>query len=196
MTTIETSNRIEIFNPRKFIVWLLIVSSMMSFAGLTSAFIVMKGQGNKAFQPFLLPNIYIFSTVVVFISSLVLHYAYQEAKKNNIPKSKTFVFLTFILGLTFMVMQIMGFSELMNNNIRPLGTQAPWNSSLTFVIISLHMFHLFIAMIVLILLVIKSFSVQVFEKNIITFHNCVVFWHFLGILWVFLYLFLYFSLYK
>jgi cytochrome c oxidase subunit III len=190
----DLTNKIQVFHPRKFIVWILIVSSLMAFAGLTSAFIVMKSQGNKGFSHFELPPVYMLSTIVVLISSIVLHVGYNFAKKNKISSSKLLVLVTFLLGLGFVFLQVEGFSQLISNHVHPIGTQSPWNHSLTFVIICFHMFHLFIAMLVLILLLIKSFSDKVFNKNIVTFHNCVVFWHFLGILWVFLYSFLYISL--
>ncbi len=191
---ISHPKQIQVFNPRKFIVWLLIVSSLMAFAGLTSAFMVMKSQGSKVFQTFELPSIYFYSSFVVLISSIFLHFAYSKAKSNELKVSKFLVFITFLLGLVFVKMQITGFQELISNRVFPMGSGSPWNSSLTFVIISFHMFHLFIAMLVLILLLIKSFKEKVYERNIITFHNCVVFWHFLGVLWVFLYSFLYISL--
>jgi cytochrome c oxidase subunit III len=188
------NNTIKIFNPRKFIIWMLIVSSCMAFAGLTSAFMVMKSQGNKVFIPFQLPSIYSISTFVVILSSITLHFAYTFAKKSDIAKSKLLVLITFVLGVIFTVLQINGFYEINKLNISILGTQSPWNASLTFIVIIFHMFHLLLAMIVLIVLLIKSFAQKVFERNIITFHNCVVFWHFLGILWVYLYTFLYISL--
>lgn len=187
-------NRINVFNPRKFIIWLLIVSSIMAFAGLTSAFLVMKSQDNKVFQQFSLPDIYKLSTVVVLFSSILIHIAYNAAKKNEINKSKIFVLATFVAGLIFVVMQIKGFGVLIDNNVYWFGRLAPWNTSLTYTLIAFHMFHLFLAMLVLIILLIKSFKEKVYEKNLITFHNCVVFWHFLGVLWVYLYLFLYISL--
>lgn len=187
-------NRINVFNPRKFIIWMLVVSSVMSFAGLTSAFIVMQNQDNKVFQQFELPEIYKLSTLVVVISSLLIHFGYLQAKKNEISKSKLWVLATFVSGLVFVFLQIKGFGQLVDNQVYAFGSMAPWNSSLTYVLIGFHMFHLFLAMMVLIILLIKSFGEKVFQKNLITFHNCVVFWHFLGVLWVYLYLFLYFSL--
>jgi cytochrome c oxidase subunit III len=188
------SNTIKIFNPRKFIIWMIIVSSCMAFAGLTSAFIVMQSQGNKVFIPFQLPSVYLISTFIVLISSVSLQMAYNRAQQNLINESKVLVLITFLLGSAFAYLQVKGFYVLYDQNISLLGTQSPWNASLTFILIILHLFHLMLAMFVLILLLIKSFSKSMFDRNIITFHNCVVFWHFLGILWVFLYTFLYISL--
>ena len=148
----------------------------------------------KAYQVFDLPTVYLYSTLVVFISSVFLHFGYVEAKKLNINKSKLFVFLTFVTGLLFVYLQIEGFSALKDDNVFAGGSTTPWNASMTYLIISFHMFHLFIAMIVLIALLVKSFKERVFNNNIVTFYNCVVFWHFLGVLWGGLYLFLYLSL--
>ena len=95
----DLTNKIQVFHPRKFIVWILIVSSLMAFAGLTSAFIVMKSQGNKGFSHFELPPVYMLSTIVVLISSIVLHVGYNFAKKNKIWSSKLLVLVTFLLAL-------------------------------------------------------------------------------------------------
>lgn len=190
----EEKNINKVFHPRKFIIWLLIISSSMAFAGLISAFVVAKNDSKKAYQVFDLPSIYFISTLVVVVSSVLLHIAYNYAKNNQFTKSKLFVLVTFITGVLFVILQVKGFGELVDNNVFVGGPTTPWNASITYVIIAFHMFHLFIAMIVLIALMIKSFKEKVFNNNIVTFHNCVVFWHFLGILWGCLYLFLYLSL--
>ena len=194
MEIIQENNIQKVFHPRKFIVWMLIISSAMAFSGLVSAFIVAQNDSKKAYQVFELPSIYLYSTIVVLISSIILHYGYNLAKDNDVIKSKALVLVTFITGLLFVSMQILGFQDLIADNVFVGGSTTPWNASMTYLIISFHMFHLFIAMIVLIVLLVKSFKETVFKNNIVTFYNCVVFWHFLGILWVGLYLFLYFSL--
>ena len=51
IANLPTENNVnKVFHPRKFIIWLLIISSVMAFAGLTSAFIVAKNDMKKAYQ--------------------------------------------------------------------------------------------------------------------------------------------------
>lgn len=68
-------------HPRKFTLILLMVGMFMLFAGLTSALIVRRAEGNW-FQ-FELPVQFIYSTVMVLLSSLTMWLAYRGAKKMN-----------------------------------------------------------------------------------------------------------------
>ena len=42
----DDMNREQVFHPKKFLLWLLIVASVMLFAAFTSAYIVKRGDGN------------------------------------------------------------------------------------------------------------------------------------------------------
>lgn len=189
----NTVQRVEnVFNARKFIVWLLIVSSLMAFAGLVSAFVVMRFDNNRIWTTVDLPQVFLISTVIVFVSSIVMQLAYTAAKKNQIAKSKSLLVVTLLLGLLFGVLQYRGlFVEMFSNGFVFFGQYSTASSTFVYLFACLHMFHLLLTMFVVMLLLIKSFQESKYDRHIITFHNSVVFWHFLGVLWVFLYLFLY-----
>lgn len=182
----------KMFNAKKFIVWLLIVSSIMAFAGLVSAFIVMRYDDQRVWTSVKLPQVFLLSTLVVFMSSVVIHLGYNAFKKKEISKSRISLFITLALGFVFGGLQFKGlFVDFFNARYYFFGSSSTVSSTFVYLFACFHMFHLLITMLVVIVLLIKSFNQKQYERNIITFHNSVVFWHFLGVLWVFLYLFLY-----
>ena len=58
---------------KKMMLWFGIISLIMSFAGWTSAFVVSSSRPDwlKDFQ---LPNAFLFSTVIIVISSITIYY--------------------------------------------------------------------------------------------------------------------------
>ena len=70
-----TNNRIH---PKMFALLLGMASIVMMFSGLTSAFLVRKAQGN--WLTFKLPDVFLLSTAVIILSSVVLHFSYVFLK--------------------------------------------------------------------------------------------------------------------
>lgn len=66
------------------------------------------------------------------------------------------------------------------------------SSSYLWLITALHLAHIAVALLYLLSLVIRSFSGKINSENIIGLRMGVIFWHFLGILWIYLLLFLLF----
>ena len=58
-------------NPRKFILWLFIVSIIMLFAAMTSAYLVRRAEVN--WLEYDIPSIFKYSSVVLIASSLTMH---------------------------------------------------------------------------------------------------------------------------
>jgi cytochrome c oxidase subunit 3 len=73
-------------NPKKFMLWLAIASITMMFAGWTSGYLVRKAEGN--WHEFNLPNIFLYSTGVLVVSSAFMHLAVKAAKKITSIHSK------------------------------------------------------------------------------------------------------------
>ena len=65
----------------KQLLWIGIGSIIMFFAGLTSAYVVRKPQGN--WIEFLLPDWFLFSTITIIISSVILIIAKRRISHSN-----------------------------------------------------------------------------------------------------------------
>ena len=72
---------------KKNMVYVSIFSIIMVFAGLTSAYVVRKPQGN--WVDFLLPDWFLYSTIIIVLSSCTLFIAKKTI--NNQKKSSNFI---------------------------------------------------------------------------------------------------------
>ena len=81
------------------LVWFGIFSIVMLFAGLTSAYIVQKG--DIFWVKFPLPAGLWISTVIILVSSITMVLAVKTSKKRDNKKTMLFLIITLILGLLF-----------------------------------------------------------------------------------------------
>ncbi len=188
MSIEENSERQSAMHPQKFAVWLFIVSVIMIFAALTSAYIVRKGDGN--WMEFDLPPVLWVSTFVLLASSGTLHWAYLSAKKDNLEYVKIATIITTALGVLFLVLQLDAWGKLVENHVWFSGPSSNPAGSFLYVLTGLHGIHLVGGIIFLIIVLISSFKRKIHSKNLTLLEMCSTFWHFLDGLWIYLFLFL------
>jgi cytochrome c oxidase subunit 3 len=174
-----------VINPTKFVVWLLIVASVMLFASFTSAYIVRRGEGNWLL--FDIPKVFAYSTVIVVLSSIAIQWAYSAAKRDELGQVKIALFTTLALGIAFCVSQWMGWKELVANNIHFVGNPS---ESFFYVISGVHLAHMIGGILFLLVVIGKALNLNVHKKKILSLNLCVTYWHFLGAAWIYLYFFL------
>lgn len=170
--------------------WLGIVSMVMLFAGLTSAYIVRQGQGN--WVVFELPSEFYISTGLILISSVTMWMA-QSAIRNGEPAKLTrFLAISLLLGIGFVVSQFLGWGKLVDQKIFFAGTQSNASGSFMYAITGLHLAHLFGGLIILLVTLVKSVSGKYSKENYLGIQLASIYWHFLDLLWIYLFLFLVF----
>ena len=172
-------------NPRKFILWLFIVSIIMLFAAMTSAYLVRRAEGN--WLEYTIPAVFSYSSIVLVISSLSMHWAYVAAKKDNFGQLKTAITITFVLGVIFLYMQFQGWVELVDQKVFFVGNPA---GSFMYIFTGLHGFHLISGLVVLTVALIAAFRLRIHAKSLNQIQIAAVYWHFLDILWLYLFFFL------
>jgi cytochrome c oxidase subunit 3 len=182
---IEGAEQPIAMHPKKFALWLFIVTVVMIFASLTSAYIVRQSEGN--WLEFDLPEIFWYNSAIILLSSITLHWAYVSAKKDDLAKVRLGMILTSILGAIFLVGQWYSWGALVDRDVFFVGNPA---GSFLYVFTGLHALHLISGVIFLIIVLISSFRYQVHSKNMDTMEMCVTYWHFLGGLWLYLFMFL------
>ena len=181
---------------QRFYLWLMIIGIIMLFAAFTSAFIVRMAQGN--WLHFELPAQFRNSTFIVLLSSLPMWYAYRSAKKDNLLMVKAGLGLTMILGLIFVYNQYLGWQDMYDRGIvfSPTGEQTDVggvSGSYVILLAAVHLLHILGGIVFLAVVLIKSFLFKVHKKNLLSINMCNTYWHFVGFLWVYLFLFLYFA---
>lgn len=172
---------------QKFVLWLAIASMAMIFAALTSAFIVREGQ--KKWYEFELPMIFWISTAVLLISSITVNFAQSSAKKGNMKQAALFLLATLGLGIVFSVMQFVGWGQLADQGIRFVD---PNNLSGSFfiVITGTHLAHLLGGLLALLITWIRALTGKYTIHNYLGIKLAAIFWHFLDLLWLYLFVFL------
>ncbi len=173
---------------KKFLMWLFVIASFMMFAALTSGFIVYtEGNADRGIKV-LLPKAFIYSTVIIIISSLTMHMAYLSAKKLQFDKQKLFTILTILLGIAFFFSQYRAWVVLYNSGAYFVNYNA--SQSFIYVFTGAHLLHILAGLFML------AYTLLGKIKNIPQVHNLFrleitsIFWHFIDILWIYLYVFL------
>ena len=181
----EEPRRTFTMDPKKFILWLFIVSIIMLFGAFTSAYLVKKASGD--WLSIALPEIFYFNTVIIVMSSISMHIALMSARKNNIKLLQVALVITTVLGLTFLAGQYSGWQDLVKNNVFFVGHPS---GSFIYVLTGVHGIHLLSGVIFLIIVMAAAFSFKVHSKSKNWLQMCATYWHFLDALWLYLFIFL------
>ena len=175
-------------------------SIVMLFAGLTSAYIVSKGYLGSNWKSVQLPDAFLYSTILIALSSVFLIFSNKKYINKDEASSKNFLLIAVILGILFLISQYFGWISLINNEYFFVGSGNA--SSYVYIFSGVHLAHVLFGLFFLIHSLLKMMLLKNFDKNIIsnskffskestiTLKLKFWFWHFLGFLWVYLYGFL------
>ena len=192
---------IKVSKAKKMMLWFGMISITMTFAGLTSAFIVSSSRPDWL-DSFILPNWFTISTISIVLSSVFFQFAKFRLDKYvrvSLPENiniyiernnvNILLVLTILTAVIFVVSQFLGFSEIISQGYYFTGPESSVTTSYVYILVFLHLAHLFAGMIVL-TVVISKFNKQKYEKNKLGFELALIFWHFLGALWIYLFFFI------
>ena len=182
---VEEPSKPLAMHPKKFAMWLLIASVSMLFAALTSAYIVRQAEGNWLY--FELPAMLYWTTGVILLSSITLHLGYRYAKRDQIENLKLMVGITAALGLVFLAGQVMAWKDLVAHSVYFVGNPS---GSFLYVLTGLHGLHIVSALVYLVIVLISAYRLKISSHNLVQLEMCVTYWHFLGGLWLYLFVFL------
>jgi len=176
---------------KKMMLWFGIISLIMSFAGWTSAFVVSSSREDWL-KDFVLPEAFLISTLIIIISSITFILAKKSIQKNNRSQTTLFLLLTFFLGLFFIMNQLKGFQQIIDQGYNFTGPTSNVTMSYIYLIAVVHIVHVVVAMISLLVVIINHFKQRYNSNNLLGLELSATFWHFVDILWIYLFLFLYF----
>ena len=182
---IEEAKKPLSMHPKKFALWLFLVTVFMIFAALSSAYIVRQADGNWLL--FDLPNLFFMTTIVILVSSGTMHWAYLSAKKDNLETAKLAIGITTVLGIGFLIGQYLAWGEMVKGNIYLVGNPS---GSFVYVISGLHGLHIVGGLVFLLIVLVSLFQLKIHSKNLLRIEMCATYWHFLGGLWLYLFVFL------
>ncbi|GAA3977358.1 cytochrome c oxidase subunit 3 [Hymenobacter antarcticus] len=176
------------WHPKRVLLVLLIFSIVMMFAAFTSGYIVRRDEGN--WREFDLPASLLINSVLIALSSASMQWALLSARKDEISRAKTGLIITLVLGLAFLVGQYYSFGDLVAGNTYFGGADANPSGSFVYVLMGVHAFHLVTGLVFLAVVLRRTLNYQVHSRAMLSISNATLYWHFLGGLWLYLYLFL------
>ncbi|MBL7471991.1 cytochrome c oxidase subunit 3 [Robertkochia sediminum] len=176
---------------KKMMLWFGMISIAMMFAGLTSAYVVSKSRPDWL-QDFQIPAAFFYSTAAIVLSSLTFHLAGKAIKKEERQKSNVLLGITLALGLAFVVLQFVGFGEVIDAGYYFTGMESTVTTSFLYAIVFSHVVHVIAGILVLLVVIFKNFKGKYNPSQMLGFELGATFWHFLDFLWVYLIFFFYF----
>ena len=176
------------FAPKKFNMWIFIFTSFMLFAALSSGFIVYSGGKGHGLNV-IMPQVFMYSTAVLIISGITLILSSRAAKQLQFAKQRGLLWITFLLGITFLVLQLYGLYVLaIKMGVYFVDPNA--SRSFIYVFCGMHLLHIIAALIVVASTIRSTYKNTPQVKNLYRMEMTSIFWHFLDIIWIYLYVFL------
>ena len=183
---VEEAKKPRSMNPKKFALWLFMVSVMMLFGAWTSAYLVKRGE--PGWISFELPGEFWATTAIIIVSSITMIWAQSSARKDDLQQTKLAVAITTVLGLAFLVGQWLAWGKMIDMNQYFAGSNS--SSSFIYVLTGFHGLHIVSGVILLLIVLVSVFKYKVHSKNMLRMEMCSAYWHFLGGLWLYLFIFL------
>ena len=176
---------------KKMMLWFGIVSLIMSFGGLTSAFIVSSTREDWL-SNFELPSSFTASTIIIISSSIVLYFSKKALLKSQNQLSTSLLLGAFLLGVTFTYTQFSGFNEMIQSGYNFTGPTSNITMSYIYIIAVVHILHVVVGLICLIVVIMNHLKKKYSPTDKLGFDLASTFWHFVDVLWLYLFFFLYF----
>lgn len=175
---------------QKPLLWIGMASIVMTFAGLTSGYVVSRSaliEDNRWLE-FALPPQFAYATAAILLSTLTMIMAVSMAKKSMTKQSAVYVLASLLLGIAFLVLQWEGAKDLMDRGLFFTGGNSA--SSWVYVIAALHWAHVLSGIIVLFYTWLRARKGAYTKEDYQGLTVSAIYWHFLDGLWLYLYLFL------
>ena len=175
--------------PSKSAIWVAIAAIAMSFAALTSALVVRQGASTD-WHHLTLPPILYWNTLVLLASGVTLEIArrrvavFMGGPRTFDLNPARWLYVTAFLGVVFVVGQYVAWLQLRSEGLY-LATNP--NSSFFYLLTAIHALHVLGGLVGL-TYVTRKLHRTVLRRS--TLDSFAYYWHFMGILWVYLLLLL------
>lgn len=191
MNLIEKPEAAKIARAKKNILWLGIISLTMSFAGLTSAYVVSKERPDWL-TDFVVPQAFYISLVLILLSSLTIHLAKNAIQDERHSQGMVLLLTTFVFGIGFVVFQFVGFSEIIESGYNFTGPTSNITTSFIYLMVLLHVAHVVGGLVAQVVVIYNHYKQKYQNRKTLGVELAATYWHFVDAVWIYLFLFLYF----
>jgi cytochrome c oxidase subunit 3 len=178
----------------KLAMWLVIVSVLMLFVALTSAYILRQvnrdtGVIAKDWLPLEIPSAMWATTAVILLSSISIEIARRRLKQNQFPQFKNWILITTALGVVFLIGQLIAWRQLAAQGIYLSSNP---HSSFFYLLTGLHGLHLLGGVLALTFVTLAALRLRISVKKRHAVEVTSLYWHFMDGLWIYLFILLFF----
>jgi cytochrome c oxidase subunit 3 len=173
----------------KLLLLFAMLSMTMMFAGLTSAFVVSKSRPDWL-KDFVLPSAFYVSTALILLGSLTMHMAKKYIQKDQRAATTKMLWATLMLGILFFVFQFIGFQQIISQGYYFTGSASSITTTFLYVVTLTHLLHLLGGIISLVVIIYNHFKQKYNASQTLGIELGAMYWHFLDLLWIYLFLFL------
>jgi cytochrome c oxidase subunit 3 len=179
--TAHQSSRVD---ARVLGMFLFIASEVMLFGSFFTAYFFVRVVNKTPWPtpPFHLPVFVAgINTAILVTSSFTIHWALQSVKRGNRAGLQAGLLLTFLMGLTFLLTQVLEYSRVGFN------TSDGAFATIFFCLTGLHGAHVFVGLSILLFMTIRAFRGHFSPEA----HHGVeiggIYWHFVDVMWIVVY---------
>ena len=140
----------------------------------------------QTMSPFWLPTI---NTALLLSSGVTLTISHHALRENHRGKSEFWLFLTIVLGVTFVVCQAFEYYHAYHELNLKFSSGA--YGSLFFMLTGFHGFHVIMGATMLTVMLIRMLKGHFTPNNHFGFEGAAWYWHFVDVVWLGLYIFVY-----
>ena len=176
----------------KFMMWIFIISDALTFAGFLVAYGFMRmtaGGWPKQTEVFNMPLI-TFMTFALISSSAVMAMAVGSAKAGEAKKAVQYLSMTIVGGIIFLGCQVFEWTHFIREGATL--SKNPWGvpqfAASFFVITGFHGFHVLSGVTILAIVAIRAAMGKYSADGV---ENAGLYWHFVDVVWVFVFAFFY-----
>jgi cytochrome o ubiquinol oxidase subunit 3 len=193
MQKIEVTKHTEIYSndtKQVFGFWIYLMTDLIMFSVLFATFAVLRNNtfgGPTGREIFDLPQA-LAETIILLTSSFTSGLGLLFARRGNLTQTLTFFTLTFLLGVSFLVLELSEFSHLFS-----IGQTFQKSAFLSafFTLVGTHGIHITAGLLWLVILIVYMLRRGINQSALQKLTLFALFWHFLDIVWIFIFTIVY-----
>jgi cytochrome c oxidase subunit 3 len=166
-------------------IWILLTAVIMLFAGLSSAYIVLRGM--PSWQNIELPSLLWPNTAALLMSSIAIELSRRAIRRNDIQSMKRWLGIGGVLGLAFLGGQLAAWRQLVNEGVYLPSTL---QSGFFYILTGLHGLHLLGGVIGLCFVLGKALRNRLTAFTYEPLKLCATYWHVMDAIWLYIFLLL------
>ena len=181
---------LAVFSRKTLGFWVYLMTDCVLFATLFATFAVLRTAtaGGPAGSDIFDLNFILIETMILLTSSFTVGLALLAAERGLRYQSLTWLVITFALGATFLGMELWEFNHLIGEGH---GWQQSAFLSSYFVLVGTHGLHIAVGLIWMAVVIFRLIQRNFKETDVRRLSLLSLFWHFLDIIWIFIFSFVY-----